>query len=215
MSHRTNGEAQDPRPKGPDPTVTPNTITHRRLNCLPHRVQPISGPAPREEPWARESRLPFCATHVMTSPLGQITELGKQIVPHNLMARSASTLVSPYIIAKYVFKSGFSSKLRPINMTIQMVNSFTTTTENAGEDSSDDLKLPEEPTNCCMSGCANCVWIVYAEELKLRERDNPLLNFCEPHGVTNWSVRVGTCSRAPLQGASEHAIGIPYSVANI
>nr|CAD7394436.1 unnamed protein product [Timema cristinae] len=30
------------------------------------------------------------------------------------------------------------------------------------------------------------------------------LFICEPHGVTNWSVRVGTCSRAPPQGASEH-----------
>lgn len=27
------------------------------------------------------------------------------------------------------------------------------------------IKLPDEPDNCCMSGCANCVWIVYAQEL--------------------------------------------------
>lgn len=26
--------------------------------------------------------------------------------------------------------------------------------------------LPEEPDNCCMSGCVNCVWETYREEME-------------------------------------------------
>lgn len=33
------------------------------------------------------------------------------------------------------------------------------------------VKVPEPPDNCCQSGCDNCVWIRYAEELAQVYRD--------------------------------------------
>lgn len=35
----------------------------------------------------------------------------------------------------------------------------------------DEKKLPEEPTTCCMSGCANCVWLEYAEKMSEHFKD--------------------------------------------
>jgi hypothetical protein len=33
------------------------------------------------------------------------------------------------------------------------------------ETGSSEMSPPEEPTTCCMSGCAFCVWLQYVEEM--------------------------------------------------
>lgn len=43
--------------------------------------------------------------------------------------------------------------------------------EEGKEPPSADVEIPDPPTNCCMSGCANCVWIEYGQELARIYRD--------------------------------------------
>ena len=68
-----------------------------------------------------------------------------------------STLFEKTVLCKFIWDFRGYCKLENTAKLIQNTNSTDKTR--------DEPKMPEPPTYCCMSGCSNCVWITYAEQL--------------------------------------------------
>lgn len=63
-----------------------------------------------------------------------------------------------------------NSKTKPMDSTAVVWNSFLAPPNIPGKG-----PPPEPPVECCMTGCVNCVWITYAEELKKYYSDGGIM----------------------------------------
>lgn len=50
-------------------------------------------------------------------------------------------------------------------------------------------RIPDPPSDCCMRGCANCVWVSYAEELTELYKDSGKAAFEAVKEISDPSLR--------------------------
>lgn len=82
---------------------------------------------------------------------------------------------------------------------------------------------PEEPDNCCMSGCVNCVWDVFREEMeewssKTKEAKKRLAESSGSMDAdgggseTNWTPSIGEAKIAPDMWDEDVFKGVPVGI---